>query len=138
MSGRLGYKLSQLLQDDLNTRVTVYRSVTSGTDYNPADEVVATKVPILVVPVTSGSSSASLLIGLAENYDHRVTHLGLCEESADVQIGYWLTETAYRNDAGKWAPTTSGRRFLVMDRERFGAVNEPTNQVRLVLWRTER
>ena len=132
--------LTRLFVKDLNTRMTVNRSKTSGTDYNPEDEQVATKIAVLLVPVTSAASSASLLVGLSENYDHQVTHLALCQATDDVQIGFWLTESEHKDDLGRWRPVAAAdqRRFLVMDKEAFGAVNEPTNQVRLVLWRTER
>lgn len=132
--------LTKLFTRDLNVRMTVNRSKTSGTDYNPEDEEVATKVTVLLVPVTAGGSIAALMVGLSENYDHRVTHLALCQATEDVQIGYWLTESDRKDDLGQWrsVATADRRRFLVMDREAFGAIHEPTNQVRLVLWRTER
>ena len=137
---RMGDMLTKLFVRDLNCRMTANRSVTSGADYNPEDEEVATKVAVLLVPVTSAGSWAALLVGVNENYDHQVTHLALCQATDDVQIGFWLTESDHKDDLGRWRPVALAdrRRFLVMDKEVFGAISEPTNQVRLVLWRTER
>ena len=125
----LADELTAFLRWSMGTRVTVSRPGTSG--YNPDASVVASQVQAVLVPADAREAEVA-----GEGYAHIPTHQAVVEANEEVRVGYWLTETYYRDEGEAWRaiPTAEQRRFLVLGVERVPGVPEPRNQWRLWLW----
>lgn len=134
----LSAKLTQLLQDDLTSQVTVTQPGTGS--INPADAAVsgATRIPVLIVPAQSKD-----LVARADVYDHKVSHQAVLDQSEEtearadaVKIGRFITETHQLQENRMWAAvaTADQRTFLILGIEPFAGLPQPRNQVRLWLW----